>query len=100
VVDKRDAHPKYSLEKREVRDKKEGKKTHGRVTLKKAVPWLRRLVAGLSPAQSVWDLWWAKWHWDRFFPEHFGFPLSISFHWCSITRKNEKINNLHHRVAQ
>jgi hypothetical protein len=26
---------------------------------------------------------------DRFFPEYFGFPLSISFHRCSITRKNE-----------
>jgi hypothetical protein len=23
-------------------------------------------------------------------PEYFGFPLSISFHLCSITRKNEK----------
>jgi hypothetical protein len=21
------------------------------------------------------------------FPEYFGLPLSISFHWCSITRK-------------
>ena len=72
-----------------------------------AVPWLRRLVAGLSggPAsilgQSMWDLWWTKWHRDRFFSEYFGFPLSISFHWCSITRKNlNKINHLHHRVAQ
>jgi hypothetical protein len=33
---------------------------------------------------------WTKWHWDRFFPEYFGFPLSISFHQWSITRKNEK----------
>jgi hypothetical protein len=24
-----------------------------------------------------------------FFPEYFGFPLLISFHRCSITRKNE-----------
>jgi hypothetical protein len=31
-----------------------------------------------------------KWHWDRFFPEFFGFPLSVSFHWCSITRKRTK----------
>jgi hypothetical protein len=23
-------------------------------------------------------------------PQYFGFPLSISFHWCSITWKNEK----------
>jgi hypothetical protein len=25
-----------------------------------------------------------------FFPEYFGFPLSVSFHRCSITWKNEK----------
>jgi hypothetical protein len=28
----------------------------------------------------MWDLWWTKWHWDRFFSEFFDFPLSISFH--------------------
>jgi ABC-type transport system involved in Fe-S cluster assembly fused permease/ATPase subunit len=46
----------------------------------------------------MWDLWWTKWHWDRFFPEYFGFPLSISFDLCSITQKNEKrnLNHLHH----
>jgi hypothetical protein len=33
-------------------------------------------------------------------PLYFGFPLSISFHRCSITRKNEDTNHLHHRVAQ
>jgi hypothetical protein len=38
----------------------------------------------------MWDLWGAKWHWDRFFPEYFGFPLSISFHRCSIIPKNKK----------
>jgi hypothetical protein len=27
----------------------------------------------------MWDLWWTKWHWNRFFSEYFGFPLSISF---------------------
>jgi hypothetical protein len=45
-----------------------------------------------------------QWHWDRFFPVYFGFPLSISFHQFSITRKRTKNNNnhhhLHHRVAQ
>jgi hypothetical protein len=49
-------------------------------------------------------MWWTKWHWDRFFSEYFGFPLSISFHRCSTTRKRTKNNNhhrhLHHRVAQ
>jgi hypothetical protein len=39
----------------------------------------------------MWDLWWTKWHWHRFFPEFFGFPLSISFHRFSITRKRTKI---------
>jgi hypothetical protein len=30
------------------------------------------------PGQSMWDLWWTKWHWDRFFPCQFhsaGAPL-------------------------
>ena len=43
------------------------------------------LISGSIPDQSMWDLWWTKWHWDRFFPEYFGFPLSVSFHRCSIT---------------
>jgi hypothetical protein len=34
------------------------------------------------------------------FSEYFGFPQSMSFHRCSITRKNEKIDHLHHRIAQ
>jgi hypothetical protein len=53
-----------------------------------------------SRGQSMWDLWWTKWHWDRFFPKYFGFSLSISFHRCSITWKSGKTNHLHHRVAQ
>lgn len=28
-------------------------------------------VRGLG--QSMWDFWWAKWHWDTFF-----FPVNIS----------------------
>ena len=35
------------------------------------------------PAQSTWDLWWTKWHWDRFPSQYFCFPLSLSFHRCS-----------------
>jgi hypothetical protein len=39
----------------------------------------------------MWDLWWTKWHWDRFFSEYFSFPLSISFNRCYITMdKQEK----------
>jgi hypothetical protein len=32
----------------------------------------------------MWDLWWTKWHWDRFFSEFFNFFLPISFHQGSI----------------
>jgi hypothetical protein len=32
----------------------------------------------------MWDLCWIKWYWDRFFSEPFSFPLSVSFHRCSI----------------
>jgi hypothetical protein len=50
----------------------------------------------------MWDLWWIKWHWERVFPNYLGFPLSIAFHRCSITRKNEKklitfITGLHNK---
>jgi hypothetical protein len=53
-------------------------------------PWRLSLRAsqrgdlGSHPGQSMWDLWWAVWHWDRFLSESFGFPLLISFHRCSI----------------
>ena len=39
---------------------------------------------GSIPGQSVWDLRCTEWHWDRFFSKNFSFPLSISFHHCSI----------------
>jgi hypothetical protein len=32
----------------------------------------------------MWDLWWTKWHWDRFFSKFFNFLLPISFHQGSI----------------
>jgi hypothetical protein len=25
----------------------------------------------------MWDLWWTKWHWGRFFSEYFGFPYQL-----------------------
>jgi hypothetical protein len=28
----------------------------------------------------MWDLWWEKWHWDRFFFDFFGFSISVLFH--------------------
>jgi hypothetical protein len=39
---------------------------------------------GSFPGQSMWDLWQTKWHWVRFFSESLRFPLSLSFHHCSI----------------
>jgi hypothetical protein len=30
-----------------------------------------------SQAKSMWDLWWTKWHWDKFFSEYFGFSITI-----------------------
>jgi hypothetical protein len=38
----------------------------------------------LRPAQSIHDLWWAKWHWKRFLSESFWYSLSVSFHHCFI----------------
>jgi hypothetical protein len=35
---------------------------------------------GFALGSIQWDLWWTKWHWDSFFSESFGFPVSISFH--------------------
>jgi hypothetical protein len=28
-----------------------------------------------SRGQSMWDLWWTKWHWDRFSPVNFIPPV-------------------------
>jgi hypothetical protein len=42
----------------------------------------------------MWELWWTKWHCDRFFPEYFGVPLSFSFHRCSIAWKIKKLTML------
>jgi hypothetical protein len=45
----------------------------------------------------MWDLWWTKWHWDRFSPSTSVFPRQ--FHsTCVPLLANEK-TNLHHRVA-
>jgi hypothetical protein len=44
------------------------------VRKEKAVPRLRRLVSdpsswrpGFALGLTVWDFWWTKWHWDRYF---------------------------------
>jgi hypothetical protein len=69
---------------------------------------LRRLAAGLPPRRPAFDPGSVhvgfvvdKVALGQVLPEFFGFPLSISFHWCSITRKRTKNNrHLHHKVAQ
>ena len=38
------------------------------------------------PGQSMWDLWWTKWQWDRFFSQYIGFPLSVSLHQFSYQK--------------
>jgi hypothetical protein len=40
--------------------------------------------SGLIPGQCMWGSYWTKWHWGRVFSEYFAFPLSVSFHKCSI----------------
>ena len=45
------------------------------------------LVAGLALWRPGFDprfLWKSKWKWERFSSDYFGFPLSVSFHLCSI----------------
>jgi hypothetical protein len=73
-----------------------------RLNIAIAVQWLRRLVAGLTPrrpgfapGQSMWDLWWTEWHWDRFFSELFGFTLSVSFHRRSSNSYHGGMNNIY-----
>jgi len=60
-------------------------------TLHKAVLWLRPLVVGLSPRVSGFSArsFQMGFGVDRVavgkvFSEYFGFPLSLSFHQCSI----------------
>jgi hypothetical protein len=77
-----------------------------------AVPWLRRLVAGLPPRRPGFDPGSVhvgfvvdKVALGQVLPGYFGIPLSLSFHWCSITWKNEKETDdlslyLHHGVTQ
>jgi hypothetical protein len=41
---------------------------------------------------SMWNLWWTKWHWDRFFPSTSDFPCQFHSTGDPLqgkTRKNE-----------
>jgi hypothetical protein len=37
-----------------------------------------------TPSQAVWDLWWAKCHWDRIISDYLSFCLPVSLHRCWI----------------
>jgi hypothetical protein len=62
-----------------------------------AVPWLRWLLVshhggpGSHPDQSIWDLWWTKWHWDRFSSSSSVFPSqyhsSVALHSHILSRR-------------
>jgi hypothetical protein len=39
----------------------------------------------------MWDLWWTKWHWDRFSPEYFGFPCQFHSTGAPLLGKTKKI---------
>jgi hypothetical protein len=41
-------------------------------------------ASGSGLGQSMWDLWWTKWHWDTGVSEFLGLPPSLSFHPGSI----------------
>jgi len=34
--------------------------------------------------KSLWGFRLTEWHWDTFFLEYFGFPLSVSLHQCFV----------------
>jgi hypothetical protein len=46
---------------------------------------------GSIRGQSRWDLWSTKWHWDRFFPEYFGFPLPFHSTIAPLLGKMKKV---------
>ena len=37
--------------------------------------------------QSMWDLWWTKWHWHRFLCKYFRCCLLEQFYHCSVTHR-------------
>jgi hypothetical protein len=54
-----------------------------------------------SRVKSMWDLWWTKWHWERFFSELSVFPCQ--FHSTGaplLVKLGKKTAHLYHRVAQ
>jgi len=39
--------------------------------------WSQIRGPGSIPDQSLWDLWWDKWHWDRFYSNTSVFTIRI-----------------------
>jgi len=48
-----------------------------------AGPYLRHCTVSIT-GQSVWDLWWKKWHANRISYGYFGLCLVLLFHQCSL----------------
>jgi hypothetical protein len=40
---------------------------------------------GSIPGQSMWDLWWTRWHWNKSFCKYFSFPLLALFSTASYS---------------
>jgi hypothetical protein len=36
-----------------------------------------KAIGSFETSVTTYNLWWAKWHWDRVFSEFFGFPANI-----------------------
>jgi hypothetical protein len=61
--------------------------------------WLGRAMAQavsrrprFAPRSTQWDLWWTKWHWERFFSESLRFsPVNIIPPWAPHFRKFKQI---------
>jgi len=39
---------------------------------------------GSPSGQSLWNVRWIKWHWNRFLSNYFDLDLSVSFHKCTV----------------
>jgi hypothetical protein len=51
----------------------------------------RKIKEKEIPGQSMWDFWWTKWHWDRFFPSTSVFPCQFHSTGALLHGKTEKI---------
>jgi hypothetical protein len=71
-----DEEGKKQRKKRRKKDTNEGSKNEGKGRVMAQVVSRRPLTAEARVRARVipcWDLWWTKWHWDRFLSEFFGF---------------------------